>query len=262
VDHAFTPASVRALLPALDSVISRRFDIVAAAGEADLIADLARPIALGAIGMVLGLDPQECEHAREFEQLGEAAEQVWAGDTAISRAAEADAELRDHFSHIIDRHRSERRPTLINHLAQRIDRPDGASFEELRDNIIQIFSAGYLTTTNQIGNVLLAMLRHPDVLHSAGTTPTVIPKVIEEGLRYDSAIQATTRRVLQNLEIDGHALSEGDRIMVIIGSANRDPARFAIQTGSTSSGRTHGRSRLVEVFTIAWALIWQERRST
>jgi cytochrome P450 len=86
--------------------------------------------------------------------------------------------------------------------------------------------AGNETTTNLIGNGMLALLKQPERLAELREDPSIMESAIEELLRYDSPVQATSRIVLEDMEFRGHALKKGQQVFLVLGSANRDPAQF------------------------------------
>jgi cytochrome P450 len=83
------------------------------------------------------------------------------------------------------------------------------------------------TTAHLIGNALLALQNHPETLAELRADPAkVTPGAIEEFLRYDGPVLSTARIVVEDTELGGQHLSEGDRIFAILAAANRDPAVF------------------------------------
>ena len=86
--------------------------------------------------------------------------------------------------------------------------------------------AGHETTTNLIGNGMLALLRHPEALQRLRDDPSVIPAAVEEMLRFDSPVQADFRRVLGDCEVSGVPLRKRDNVVLLLGAANRDPEVF------------------------------------
>ena len=86
--------------------------------------------------------------------------------------------------------------------------------------------AGQVTTTNLIGNGILALLNNPSELAKLRQNPSLIVPAIEEIIRYDGPVQTTTRTALEPLEIGGKQIAKGDRISLTLGAANRDPAQF------------------------------------
>ena len=86
--------------------------------------------------------------------------------------------------------------------------------------------AGNETTTNLIGNGLLALLRHPDQLRALRDDPSLMPSAIEELLRYDGPVQLDGRTAMEEMDIKGRHIQQGQSIVVLIGSANHDPDVF------------------------------------
>jgi cytochrome P450 len=91
---------------------------------------------------------------------------------------------------------------------------------------VMLLFAGHETTTNLIGNGLLALLQHPAQLERLRREPTLIGTAIEELLRFDSPTQATFRSVAQDFELRGQRLRKGDPVLLMLGSANRDHRQF------------------------------------
>lgn len=83
-----------------------------------------------------------------------------------------------------------------------------------------------MTTTNLIGNGLLALLRHPDQLHLLRDDPALLPAAVEEMLRYDSPVQFTARTATADIAFDAAVIRRGDLVQLLLGAANRDPAQF------------------------------------
>jgi cytochrome P450 len=99
--------------------------------------------------------------------------------------------------------------------------------EELVANVNILLSTGHETTTHLIGNGLLALLRNSDQMQKLIAEPALLPKAIDEMLRYDNPVQITYRSALADAEIGGSQICKGDLVNTIIASANRDPERFS-----------------------------------
>jgi cytochrome P450 len=93
-------------------------------------------------------------------------------------------------------------------------------------NCVLLLAAGHETTTNLIGNGALALLRHPDQLERLLADPGLIKTAVEELLRFDSPVQATSRLVTEDFQLRGRILQKGQLVLLLLGAANRDPARF------------------------------------
>ena len=86
--------------------------------------------------------------------------------------------------------------------------------------------AGNETTTNLIGNGMLALLRHPDQLSVLRDDPSLTPAAVDELLRFDSPVQSDFRAAVEDCEVDGVPIRGGENIILLLGAANHDPAVF------------------------------------
>jgi cytochrome P450 len=98
--------------------------------------------------------------------------------------------------------------------------------EEVVANSIITMVGGQETTTNLIGNGLLALLRNPDVLQHLRCDLSQIQSAVEELLRYEAPSQYTTRVAPEEVEIGGKTIRKGQAMIVVMAAANRDPERF------------------------------------
>jgi cytochrome P450 len=166
-----------------------------------------------------------------------------ADDQEALRAA---YDLDDYFRGIIDERRAQPQPDLISALVAAEDVGDKLSQNELLMMLRLLLVAGHETTTDLIGNGLLALLRHPQQLHLLRERPNLMESAVEEILRYDSPVQVDARAALEDTEIRGRHIKTGHGIIPLIGSANRDadvfshPDKLDItrkQAGNLSFGR-------------------------
>ena len=118
----------------------------------------------------------------------------------------------------------ERDPVHRSRLAE--DEGERLTERETLNMLRLLVMAGIETTTNLIGNGMLALLRNPDQLHRLREDPSLIPAAVEELLRYDPPAQAFFRRALADCEVNGFELRRGDNIIILIGAANRDDRAF------------------------------------
>ena len=110
------------------------------------------------------------------------------------------------------------------------DAGDAFPEDELVATLILLVGAGTVTTTDLLGNAVLALLHHP--AHAARirdpeASPAFLSNAVEELLRYDSPVQMTGRYLTEHVEIDGQRMGRGQSVLLWLGAANRDPARFS-----------------------------------
>jgi len=116
---------------------------------------------------------------------------------------------------------------LLDHLIAVRDGEDRLTEGELVSLAVLLLVAGHETTTNFIGNALLALLQHPADLERLRSNPDRLPGALDELLRYDSPVStATFRYTTEAVTLGGTAIPAGVPVLVAIGAANRDPERF------------------------------------
>jgi cytochrome P450 len=101
------------------------------------------------------------------------------------------------------------------------------SGEELYGTVTLVFIAGFLTTTNLLGNGLVALLSNPEQQERLWADPDRwVEPAVEEMLRYDTPVQMVHRVARQDTELGGHTVKDGETVFCLLGAADRDPARF------------------------------------
>ena len=151
----------------------------------------------------------------------------------------ASRDLNGYFRSIIEKRRAEPRDDIVSDLVQAEDGGDRLSERETLNMLRLLLVGGNETTTNLIGNGLLALLRNPGELRRLREEPNLIPTAVEELLRFDSPVQADVRRVLTDCEVNGFTVRKRDNLFVLIGAANRDPEVFE-NPGRLDVGRSNG----------------------
>ncbi len=227
VNKAFTPRRVESLRPRLQRVVDELLDAVRDRGTMDIIADLAAPLPLIAIAELLGLPPDDRSRLKLWSDRFVTFIDGTIRDAGLDQAAVAVAELKSYLGGIIEERRRKPQQDLISGLVTAHEADDRLTEDELYSTVALLLAAGHETTTNLIGNGLLALLRNPDQLDQLRAEPELIRPGIEELLRYDSPVQVTSRIPSEDLEICGKTIPKGQEINTSIGAANRDPEVFA-----------------------------------
>jgi cytochrome P450 len=144
------------------------------------------------------------------------------------KVRDAFAALRQYFIAEINRRKRAPGDDLVSVLlAAHEGSEEVLSEAELVAFVVLLLLAGNETTTNLIGNGMLALMRNPEQLERLRCEPELIRPAIEEMLRYDGPVQATMRYIRQDVEIAGAQVPAGTLIFVLLAAANRDPAAFA-----------------------------------
>jgi cytochrome P450 len=103
-----------------------------------------------------------------------------------------------------------------------------------------LLSAGIDTTVNGIGAAIYCLARFPDQLARLRNDPTLARNAFEEAIRFESPVQTFFRTTTREVEISGHRLGEGEKVLMFLGAANRDPRRWENPDSYDVSRRTSG----------------------
>jgi cytochrome P450 len=240
ISWAFTPAEVQPLRNRIVTLTDRALDVMADKGGGDVIAELAYPLPAAVIGELLGLSPEDAGQFQALAALSVAVPRVGDKDSLAEQAArDADARLEACFHGLIESRRRQPAADVLGRLVALSDgtavangtgkalgSPATLSESELLSTVMLLYIAGVLTTTSFIGNGLLALIAHPEEIRRVRADPNRLPDVVEEVLRWDNPVPVVARNVFERLIVGGATLQPGDRVVVVLGAGNRDPARF------------------------------------
>jgi cytochrome P450 len=223
VNKAFTPRAVEAMRPRIEQLVAELLDAVEARGEMDVIRDLAYPLPVIVIAEMLGVPPEDRERFKGWSDDQAEGLDPLLSPEQMRRADTAALEIGGYFREIIAERRKAPREDLISALIAVHEQGDALSEDEMLATSVLLLAAGNETTTNLIGNGLLALLRNPEQLRRLRDDPELIESAVEELLRYDSPVQMTDRIAMEDVVIGGKQIRKGEDVAVLLGAANHDP---------------------------------------
>jgi cytochrome P450 len=215
VSRVFTAPRVEQLRSRIGVLVDECLDTLAGAGPVDVMDRLAFRLPVSVMGEIVGVPPADHDGLRRLFF-----------DSATGRTDEADTAIETYFAELAARRRRSPQDDLLSALVTARDDDDRLSEGELLSTVALVFGAGFVTTTNLIGNGLLALLRHPAEAARLWENPALAPTAVEEMLRYDSPIQLNGRYVFEPIKVGGRVIEPGEFVLTMIGGANRDPERF------------------------------------
>jgi P450-derived glycosyltransferase activator len=219
---AFSPKAVASYRARIERTVAGLLDRAAAAGEFDLVPAFAAPLPIAVITDLLGVPDADAE---DFARYGAAIGSALDGIKSLRHAAELMAngvKLQKLFDDLFELRRREPADDIISRLVTAGE--DQVRPEEMRPLCGLLLVAGFETTVNLISNCVLALLAHPGQWRDVCDAPRELaPKAVEETLRYDPPVQLTDRVALEPIEVEGTAVAKGQRVITLIGGANRDP---------------------------------------
>ncbi len=226
VNRGFTPRRIAELEPRIRQIARASLDAVGEKRELDLMADFAVPLPVTVIAELLGV---ESDRAADFKRWSDCAVAGATGAAAGIRPEtmlQAFAELSTYMTSTIEERRAQPKDDLISTLIGAENGEAGLTPIEVVMFTLLLLVAGNETTTNLLGNALLALMAHPAELARVRRDPRLIPALVEEALRYDGPIQFLFRSATQDVEVAGTRIPAGATVMPLVGSANRDGAEF------------------------------------
>jgi cytochrome P450 len=229
VTQAFTPHAVEAMRPHIQQLVDGFLDAAAGRREMDFMREFAFPLPATVIMEMLGVPPSDRDQLKRWSDDFVVFFGTHPANVTLDQYRKALQSMRDmtgYFRAALAGLLTGRRECLLTTMERAEHQGDRLSEDELFANANLLLVAGHETTTNLLGNGLLALLRHPDQLRLLKDNPALIPGAVEEFLRYDGPVQFTHRVAAEDVELGGKAIRKGQFVFLFVAAANRDPAHF------------------------------------
>jgi cytochrome P450 len=217
---------VRELEGRIRDITNDLLDRSAREKELEAMAEFANPLPVIVIAELLGVSPSDHERFKQWSNdlIGSFGRDLATGPSAEGIAAKE--ALRNYLARAIDERRAKPTDDLVGALVTARDENDALTEDELLAFVVLLLLGGNETSTNLIGNGLLALARHPEQQQRLRQDPGLLPKAVEEMLRYDPSVQMTVRTSIGATEVGGTEIPPNSLLFVLIAAANRDPAKF------------------------------------
>jgi cytochrome P450 len=221
----FEPARLDRMRPRIQQIADALVDRAEAAGAMDVVADFFLPLTFTVICDILGCPTADRERIRGWTR-----DLVDSMDFDCSRAARergimATAAFAGYLHHLLGQRLRMPRPDLLSALAQAQRQGDIGADDLLANSIVLLF-AGHETTTNFFGLAIWNLLRQPQPWDMLRQNPDAVATAVEELLRYDGPVQLQSHVALEDVTVADRQIKKGQRLHLLIGAANRDPAQF------------------------------------
>ena len=215
VNRAFVSRQIELLAPDIEALAERLIDGFAGRGEVELLEAFATPLAVGVIAGLMGAPQQAAPRLLDWSHKMVA---MYRLAPSLEEEYAAAAAARD-FSSFVRALISERRRAPRTDLVSQLCEAGNLSDDELVTTVVLLLNAGHEATVHGLGLAVKVMLDH-------GLACAPDEAGVEELLRFESPLHLFTRYALEDLELNGVSLKQGDRIGLLLGAANRDPAAF------------------------------------
>jgi len=221
---AFTPRRVIDMRAMIERIVDELLDAAGSRGGLEVIDDLAYQLPLRVIGEMLGASPADQPDIRRWSATQ--AEFIGNGYRNFTAFHAALGEFRAYIRRLIAERRGTLHTDLLAALLEVEEDGDKMSSEELEATFVVLLFAGHETTTNLIGNLVHALLTHPEQLQRLRAEPALIGNAVEEILRWDTSSQVVHRLTTRPAELAGVRIAADQTVRLVLSAANRDPDRF------------------------------------
>jgi cytochrome P450 len=231
VGRAFTPRAIGALEPRIRELSRDLLHHAAEQGSVDLVAEYSGPLPTMVIAEMMGIPladrPRFMTWSQAIVNLGYAIMGGEQGARAVREHAAVREEMTSYLTALVAERRTSPRDDLLTRLVEGEVDGEGLSDAEILGFFQLLLSAATETTTNLIDNAILSFAEHPGQLARLRAEPRLMATAIEEVVRYRSPGQIMFRQTTREVTLHGQTIPAGRFVLVMVGSANRDPARFS-----------------------------------
>jgi hypothetical protein len=195
-------------------------------GEIDLVHDFGRPLSLAVFGRILGVPEQDWAQLKHWSEAFFYLFVPVTSDEVLATMEQHLSDFRAYFAELVEQRRRSPRSDLISELIGTRDDAHPLSNQEIIDTCILLFSDGVENIDSAIGNGVIALMTHPEQRDLLLKKPELIDSAVDECLRFDAPSQFVARTALADVELQGQTIAAGEAALLVLASANRDPARF------------------------------------
>lgn len=227
VNKGFTAHSIAKMEPKIEQLVDELLTpLCEKAGEVDILREFAFPLPASVIGETIGVPREDWPRFQKLFRDVTLSMEPRPSPTQLATADSAAVEINDYFEELITKRRKHPADDLVSTLLAADDGDGQLTHRELMSLVQFLFGAGFESTTNLIGNGLLALLRNPDQLLALRREPKLAAGAVEELLRYDASVQLSPRTARNDLKLGDVTIPAGESIVALLGAANRDPSRY------------------------------------
>jgi len=224
VSKAFTPKMIERLRPRIQEIADDLLDPVVANGEMELVSTFAFPLPITVIAELLGVPAADRDQFREWS---DAFVRPALAPDEQARMLESMTQFVVYLQTLFETRRSDPGEDLVSALVAVEDGGDTLSPQELSSMVSLLIVAGHETTVSLIGNAMVALLTHPEQRALLENDPALLPRAVEELIRYDGPVERTLNRwAAEDVELGGQMIRRGESVIVILGAGDHDPERF------------------------------------
>ena len=226
VNKGLTPRRVQDHEQRIRAICNELVDVIAARGRCDFVRDIAAPLPMAVIGDLLGVEPEDRDMLLHWSDDLLAGTSSSATPEVMDRVMKAFAQYVDYSRRVIDDRRARPRDDMMSTLVHAEIDGERLSDEDLMQEGLLILVGGDETTRHVITGGMEALIQNPDQRRKLQANPPLVPTAVEEMLRWVSPIKNMNRTATRDVELAGAQVHEGDKLLLLYPSANRDERVF------------------------------------
>lgn len=221
VGHGFTPRRVADHEPYLRAKVTQLIDAVIDQGRCDVVADIATPLPMYMIGQLMDLPESDHDRLLHWSDLF-----ATGGDQIQAEVIEAVTQWNDYIMGKVHERRNTDAEDLVSLIVNAEWEGERLSDLDIMFETMLVLVGGDETTRHVISGGVAALVQNPDQLALLRDDPSLLPSAVEEMLRWATPVRNMNRTATRDIEIDGRQIREGDRVLLLYPSANRDEKVF------------------------------------
>ena len=227
VNRGFTPGRLKTDEGKVRAICTRLIDAVCERGECEFVREIAAPLPLIMIGDMLGMPPEDFETLLRWSETMLKATSSSATQEELDAAAQAGGEYFTYVAGAIEQRKTNPTDDLLSTLVHAKIDGNGLAEDEIAHESLLILVGGDETTRHVITEGALALMQHPDQRQQLIDDPSRLTVAVEELLRWVSPIKNMSRTATRDTELRGEKIREGEKLLLLYPSGNRDPRAFA-----------------------------------
>src|SRR3984957_14687751 len=229
VNRRFTPRSVQQLTAGIERITTEVLDDLAGRDECDFVTEVSAKLPLAVIAEMFGIPRADWPLMFRLsnEMIGPTDPEYARNETVTETLQRARMEFFQYFSGLVEDRRKTPRDDLSSALANGLVNGEPMPIFELMSYFALLIIAGNETTRNATTGGLHAFINNPDQWDRLKRDPALLPKAVEEIVRWTSPVIQFTRKATEDTEVGGQKIREGDIVALFYPSANRDEQVFA-----------------------------------
>ncbi|MFJ9448519.1 cytochrome P450 [Kitasatospora sp. NPDC101235] len=224
-----SPGRIDAMRGVIAAITMELLQTIQDREQIDVVDAFAYPLPVTVICRLLGVPREDEPLFREWSDaiVTSADVRPEADTTEQDQAGEqARIEMGQYLANLAEQRRGHPTDDMLSAFTNEPDPALRLTHEELAETAVLLLIAGHETTVNLITNGALTLLRHPDQLDRLRRDPDLLPRAVEELLRYEPPVHMRQRTPLADVDIAGTTIPKGTSVTLVLASGNRDPKRF------------------------------------